>query len=430
MAARVARRGLLSFSLDEEEQEEEHPDHPQREENHHQNHPNQHDQQHNQHNQNQQHDYNHQQHNYNHQQHDYNHQQHLDDQEHSKQQRRRQREGCHRRSYSNDGKHKSHAHPNRNSNSGGSSGNSSDASVLLPVSPSKRIVTPCEASSNSGAAVGLLKMGDMTAARFRQEETAEAVRRKQERLTAALHALSAGSLSPQGFSRGFVDDAAPSRLTAPPPTSRRRAAAQTAARSCCPFVLSCGSFSSIGKRQQMEDSSVSVIDFSPNEALFGGKSSLPDAASSLEFSAAMVQERSHADAFSLAESVSIGTTGLFLAMSRCLGDFSLKRASQQLVPAEAEVTYRHLMAYSDRLLVLATDGLWDVMNAEGKAEASEVDRDEHQQLARQCTGFLENAQLEWMAKELTCEALRRGSEDNITTLLVALNWKSAGNAES
>ncbi|EKX33147.1 hypothetical protein GUITHDRAFT_156143 [Guillardia theta CCMP2712] len=87
-----------------------------------------------------------------------------------------------------------------------------------------------------------------------------------------------------------------------------------------------------------------------------------------------------------------------LATSRGIGDRELKN----WVIAEPEIRYKKLEP-GDDFLVMATDGLWDVMT--------------NVQVATIISGE-KNAQA--AAKKLTAEALKLGSMDNITALVVDL----------
>lgn len=87
-----------------------------------------------------------------------------------------------------------------------------------------------------------------------------------------------------------------------------------------------------------------------------------------------------------------------LATSRGFGDKELKK----WVSAEPEIKQRTLVK-GDDFLVLASDGLWDVMSSNDAAAIVHRERNPH--LA---------------AKKLTAEALRLGSMDNVTALVVDL----------
>lgn len=88
-----------------------------------------------------------------------------------------------------------------------------------------------------------------------------------------------------------------------------------------------------------------------------------------------------------------------LAVSRAIGDVAL----QPYVTAEPEIIEK-VIEPEDEYLVLASDGLWDVMENEYVAKMV-VSRSKH---------FME------IAKTLCSEALILGSQDNVTVLVVDL----------
>ncbi|MEW5300300.1 MAG: hypothetical protein WDW36_003240 [Sanguina aurantia] len=94
----------------------------------------------------------------------------------------------------------------------------------------------------------------------------------------------------------------------------------------------------------------------------------------------------------------IGKSGL--QVSRCLGDFDVKGGG---VTAEPEVMSMQLTG-QDYFLVLATDGLWDVLRNE------------------QAVGLVFDTvkEADMCGKRLVTEALTRGSNDNITALVTFL----------
>lgn len=92
-----------------------------------------------------------------------------------------------------------------------------------------------------------------------------------------------------------------------------------------------------------------------------------------------------------------------LAVSRALGD----RALKPWVPPTPEIC-RHTIDEADAFLVLATDGLWDVMSNE---EVGGV--------------IYAVAAPQTVAERLVREALSRGSSDNVTALVVDLRAASA-----
>ena len=87
-----------------------------------------------------------------------------------------------------------------------------------------------------------------------------------------------------------------------------------------------------------------------------------------------------------------------LAVSRAIGDVAL----QPYVTCEPEIMERNI-GPEDEFLVLASDGLWDVMRNED--------------VARLC---LTSKNFLTVAKELCSEAMIMGSTDNVTALVIDL----------
>eukprot|EP00042_Codosiga_hollandica_P052345 m.662404 g.662404 ORF g.662404 m.662404 type:complete len:737 (-) comp58475_c0_seq2:249-2459(-) len=100
-----------------------------------------------------------------------------------------------------------------------------------------------------------------------------------------------------------------------------------------------------------------------------------------------------------------------LAVSRALGDFFFKRATdlsdeEQQVSAEADITILERLA-TDTFVVLACDGIWDVATNEAVGEfvANQLKADTSLDIA--CEALLD-------------ECLRLGSTDNMTAIIVVL----------
>lgn len=104
-----------------------------------------------------------------------------------------------------------------------------------------------------------------------------------------------------------------------------------------------------------------------------------------------------------------------LAMSRALGDFQYKRnedlsESSQMVSCYPDIAV-HIRSSLDQLLVLACDGVWDVMtNVESINYLQDIILSEDK-----------NAKSEGMAEALVELALTAGSTDNISCVIVKLN---------
>jgi serine/threonine protein phosphatase PrpC len=115
--------------------------------------------------------------------------------------------------------------------------------------------------------------------------------------------------------------------------------------------------------------------------------------------------------------------GGMLAMTRALGDIALKK--HNYITAEPEVTEQVLVPETDRFMILASDGLWDVLSNQevGQLAIAEesrwLDRESRSHLRRrpQRSTCAEIA----IADALVAEAKARGSSDNITVIVVGLN---------
>ena len=107
-----------------------------------------------------------------------------------------------------------------------------------------------------------------------------------------------------------------------------------------------------------------------------------------------------------------------LAMSRALGDYQYKRNDDLSIADQMVSCYPDVSVHKrndgntiDRLLILACDGVWDVMSN------------------NEAIGYLENvilkdekdASSETMADSLVRIALTAGSTDNISAVVVKLN---------
>ncbi len=94
-----------------------------------------------------------------------------------------------------------------------------------------------------------------------------------------------------------------------------------------------------------------------------------------------------------------------LALSRAIGD----RSERPWVTSEADLTYHLVDEENDSFVVLATDGLYDVMTS--------------QDLVTFIHELIEgtNPDRRDIAKYVVQEALRRGSSDNVTVIILYLN---------
>lgn len=92
-----------------------------------------------------------------------------------------------------------------------------------------------------------------------------------------------------------------------------------------------------------------------------------------------------------------------LAVSRALGDLGFKM-NLQLVSAEPEITQVALDVHSDSCVILACDGLWDVVSSQEACDiASQYDNPQAASVA------------------LVKHAYQQGSTDNISVLVVKIS---------
>jgi serine/threonine protein phosphatase PrpC len=91
-----------------------------------------------------------------------------------------------------------------------------------------------------------------------------------------------------------------------------------------------------------------------------------------------------------------------LAMTRVLGDFSLDK---NVVPALADIV-QHQRDASTAFVVIACDGIWDVMSNE--------------QVATFVAHRVSNTSLENIASQLLDQCLHKESTDNMTVYIVKL----------
>ena len=91
--------------------------------------------------------------------------------------------------------------------------------------------------------------------------------------------------------------------------------------------------------------------------------------------------------------------GGILAVSRGLGDFDLKTKGLSCEPSIIKKLIDHNLNYC----VLASDGVWDVLSPD------------------EISKLIQNKKIEDMAKTIVETAMDRGSEDNISCIVVELN---------
>ena len=95
-----------------------------------------------------------------------------------------------------------------------------------------------------------------------------------------------------------------------------------------------------------------------------------------------------------------------LALSRAIGD----RSERPMVTAEPEIISVPVQEDVDEFILVASDGLWDVMDSQ---EAVDYVRSLHEH-------YLDGLDRDMIATSVVEEALRRGTYDNITVLIIWL----------
>lgn len=99
-----------------------------------------------------------------------------------------------------------------------------------------------------------------------------------------------------------------------------------------------------------------------------------------------------------------------LSVSRAMGDVYAKPV------VSSEIDIKHFARDdTDEFIIIATDGLWDVM------ESSEAVDYCHDLLDKTCTAEARLVLKRHMAHHLTQEAVRRGSGDNVCVVMIWLN---------
>ena len=91
-----------------------------------------------------------------------------------------------------------------------------------------------------------------------------------------------------------------------------------------------------------------------------------------------------------------------LTLSRALGDFNLKDSGLISLP----YFQKYNLNYNDKFCIIASDGIWDVVNKEYIFE-----------LSKKINNCKELCQI------IVNEAIKNGSEDNISCIVIEFNWK-------
>ncbi|KAL3940760.1 MAG: hypothetical protein SGBAC_004767 [Bacillariaceae sp.] len=102
-----------------------------------------------------------------------------------------------------------------------------------------------------------------------------------------------------------------------------------------------------------------------------------------------------------------------LALSRAVGD----RSERPHVVAHPDVTFQPVLQGEDNFIIVATDGLWDVFDSEDAVDFVMAKRQDGHELERIATLVVE-------------EALRRGTYDNVTVVIIWLDETASDSSSS
>ncbi|EGD73191.1 hypothetical protein PTSG_04905 [Salpingoeca rosetta] len=118
---------------------------------------------------------------------------------------------------------------------------------------------------------------------------------------------------------------------------------------------------------------------------------------------------------------------VLLAVARSIGDLQLKQPSP-IVSATPDVCVYDLQRYRDAFVVLACDGVWDVLSDD---DVMSLVLDRHRQVVQATPdasdpGVLRHPSFDARAAAslIMTTAFDRGSGDNISVIVVALDWKA------
>jgi serine/threonine protein phosphatase PrpC len=109
-----------------------------------------------------------------------------------------------------------------------------------------------------------------------------------------------------------------------------------------------------------------------------------------------------------------------LSLSRAIGD----RYAKPIVSGEVEINHYPVIEQSDEFVLLASDGLWDVMTSDDAVAFVHEKMTNELSSANVTMGDIDNYKLVLrrnMAKFVAREAIRRGSSDNVCVIIVWLD---------
>jgi len=119
--------------------------------------------------------------------------------------------------------------------------------------------------------------------------------------------------------------------------------------------------------------------------------------------------------------VGVADCSLFLAVSRAFGDFTIKRLNRNILIPVPEYQQRDLRPFEDQFVVIASDGLWDKMSDDQVVSLVSKELSALESVASPVPPPTKSM-MDGVCKTLVQEAIRRGSEDNVTVVIVRLIW--------
>ncbi|GAX77731.1 hypothetical protein CEUSTIGMA_g5174.t1 [Chlamydomonas eustigma] len=118
-----------------------------------------------------------------------------------------------------------------------------------------------------------------------------------------------------------------------------------------------------------------------------------------------------------------GRPGSGLAVSRSLGDLDFKEP-KRFVESDPEI-HKLMLGETDSYIILASDGLWDVLTDEEAVECANDVLKVSKENAKICINTLAKAQAlaSAAADKLLQKSVGKGTVDNVTVVVMLLNWQ-------
>jgi serine/threonine protein phosphatase PrpC len=117
--------------------------------------------------------------------------------------------------------------------------------------------------------------------------------------------------------------------------------------------------------------------------------------------------------FSIKKNTRIYRVNGVLAVSRAMGDVAFKGEEANMVIATPETTAEFITAMTE-FAIIASDGLWDVVSPQGAVN-----------FVRK--GLAKKTPLEELSHDLVKEALKKGSIDNVSSVIMSFHVDMASN---